>query len=35
MAVDIKKIKKIIGNKKISIIEDAAQALYSKSNKNF
>ena len=35
MAVDIKKIKKIIGYRKISIIEDAAQALYSKSNKQF
>ena len=35
MAVDIKKIKKIIGNKKILIIEDAAQALYSKLNKKF
>lgn len=34
MAVDIKKIKSIIKKKKIYIIEDSAQALFSK-NKNF
>ena len=35
MAVDIKKIKSIIKNKKIYIIEDSAQALFSKNKKNF
>tara|TARA_A100001015_G_scaffold299330_1_gene383254 strand:+ start:341 stop:1459 length:1119 start_codon:yes stop_codon:yes gene_type:complete len=32
---DIKSIKKIIKNKRIKIIEDAAEALFSKSNKKF